>query len=106
MSIFKKKSELDDKINECYLKAERAANADNYDKANFYIARAKELENFKFRQSDQTNKLIELCIAGLSIILPLVSYGHWFKKSLRFEETGSFASTASKNLLQKMNRSK
>ena len=42
----------------------------------------------------------------LGIGLPLVGYGHWFRKGLKFEETGSITSSMMRNLINKFKTKK
>lgn len=45
-------------------------------------------------------------IAVVELVLPLMFYGTWMKRGLKFEETGSFTSTTFKNLLSKFRPTK
>ena len=58
--------------------------------------REKELE------SEEKSKKVEHVLTVASICLPLVTYTTLFCKGLKFEETGSMASSMMKNLLTKL----
>lgn len=58
-------------------------------------------EQFKQRQlSEQIiDRYVKVGTAAAELMLPLVFYGVWMKRGLKFEETGTFTSTTFKNLL-------
>ena len=45
-------------------------------------------------------RIIGYALEGVGIVLPLVFYGKWMKKGLKFEETGTFTSTTFKDLIR------
>lgn len=54
---------------------------------------------------DGKNRMIEQVIGhsldAAGIVLPLIFYGVWMKRGLKFEESGTFTSTTFKGLFQK-----
>lgn len=52
-------------------------------------------------KDQKTDRLVRVGITLVEIGLPLVCYGHWFKKGLKFEETGSITSSMMRNLINK-----
>ena len=62
-------------------------------------ARANE-EQFKQHQlNDQVlDRYVKIGVATAELVLPLVFYGVWMKRGLKFEETGTFTSQTFKNL--------
>lgn len=57
------------------------------------------------KNAERTERYLDRVIRiGLSLVeigLPLVCYGYWFDKGLKFEETGSIASSMMRNLMTK-----
>lgn len=49
---------------------------------------------------------IKLGMDAASIVLPLMFYGHWMNKGMKFEETGTFTSKTFTNFLNRMNPTK
>lgn len=74
---------------------ERQANGDE-------AARANE-EQFKQHQlNDQVlDRYVKIGVATAELVLPLVFYGVWMKRGLKFEETGTFTSQTFKNLFNR-----
>lgn len=65
-------------------------------------ARDRDLELKEAQMEDQkVDRLVRAGIALVEIGLPLVCYGHWFRKGLKFEETGSITSSMMRNLINK-----
>lgn len=58
------------------------------------------------REDQRIGQLIHTGVALVEIGLPLVCYGHWFRKGLKFEETGSITSSMMRNLLNKFKTKK
>ena len=54
----------------------------------------------------KTDRLFRAGIAMLELGVPLVCYGHWFRKGLKFEETGSITSSMMRNLINKFKTKK
>ena len=65
-------------------------------------ARANE-EQFKQHQlNDQVlGRYVKIGVATAELVLPLVFYGVWMKRGLKFEETGTFTSQTFKNLFNR-----
>lgn len=65
-------------------------------------ARANE-EQFKQHQlNDQVlDRYVKIGVATVELVLPLVFYGVWMKRGLKFEETGTFTSQTFKNLFNR-----
>ena len=51
-------------------------------------------------------RLVKIGIAAAELVLPLMFYAVWFRKGLKFEETGSFTSTTFKGLINRFRPSK
>lgn len=65
-------------------------------------ARERDLKLKESQLEDQKiDRLVRAGIAMVEIGLPLVCYGHWFRKGLKFEETGSITSSMMRNLINK-----
>ena len=65
-------------------------------------ARERDLKLKESQLEDQkVDRLMRAGIAMVEIGLPLVCYGHWFRKGLKFEETGSITSSMMRNLINK-----
>ncbi|NCE64146.1 hypothetical protein D1159_05975 [Pseudoflavonifractor sp. 524-17] len=60
-------------------------------------------EQFKRRQlSDQViDRYVKIGLTAADLLLPLVFYGVWMKRGLKFEETGTFTSQTFKNLFNR-----
>lgn len=59
-------------------------------------------EDKQRRFNDQNlDRYLKLGVAAAELILPLMFYGCWMRRGLRFEETGTFTSTTFKNLLSR-----
>lgn len=70
-------------------------------------ARERDLKLKESQLKDQkVDRLIRAGIAMVEIGLPLVCYGHWFGKGLKFEETGSITSSMMRNLINKFKTKK
>ena len=65
-------------------------------------ARANE-EQFKQHQlNDQVlDRYVKIGVSTAELVLPLVFYGVWMKRGLKFEETGTFTSQTFKNLFNR-----
>lgn len=55
---------------------------------------------------ENRRQYIKLGIEAAGVVLPLVFYGVWMSKGLKFEETGTFTSTTFKNLINKFKTGK
>lgn len=66
------------------------------------VARTNE-EQFKQHQlNDQViDRYVKIGVATAELVLPLVFYGIWMKRGLKFEETGTFTSQTFKNLFNR-----
>ena len=65
-------------------------------------ARERDLKLKESQLEDQkVDRLMRAGVAMVEIGLPLVCYGHWFRKGLKFEETGSITSSMMRNLINK-----
>lgn len=70
-------------------------------------ARERDLQLKEAQMEDQkVDRLMRAGIAMVEIGLPLVCYGHWFRKGLKFEETGSITSSMMRNLINKFKTKK
>lgn len=70
-------------------------------------ARERDLKLKEAQMEDQkVDRLMRAGIAMVEIGLPLVCYGHWFRKGLKFEETGSITSSMMRNLINKFKTKK
>lgn len=70
-------------------------------------ARQRDLQLKEAQMEDQkVDRLMRAGIAMVEIGLPLVCYGHWFRKGLKFEETGSITSSMMRNLINKFKTKK
>lgn len=58
------------------------------------------------REEKKVDRMFHAGIALLEIGLPLVCYGNWFRKGLKFEETGSITSSMMRNLINKFRTKK
>ncbi len=60
-------------------------------------------EQFKQRQfNDQViDRYVRIGVAAAELVLPLVFYGVWMKRGLKFEETGTYTSQTFKNLFNR-----
>ena len=56
----------------------------------------------EFKKKDRLMEKIKLGVGVAEVILPLVFYGSWLKKGLKFEETGSITSTTFRNFVSKL----
>ena len=65
-------------------------------------ARANE-EQFKQHQLNNQvlDRYVKIGVATAELVLPLVFYGVWMKRGLKFEETGTFTSQTFKNLFNR-----
>ncbi len=69
--------------------------------------RERDLQLKEAQMEDQkVDRLMRAGIAMVEIGLPLVCYGHWFRKGLKFEETGSITSSMMRNLINKFKTKK
>ena len=75
------------------------------------------IEKFDARENEQLLKkeqfdhdkkmaLIKIGLETMGIVLPLIFYGMWMKRGLKFEETGTFTSTTFRNLFGKFRPTK
>lgn len=70
-------------------------------------ARERDIKLKEVQLEDQkVDRLMRAGIAMVEIGLPLVCYGHWFRKGLKFEETGSITSSMMRNLINKFKTKK
>ena len=53
-------------------------------------------------KSNKVARVVGWVLDVLGIVAPLVSYGAWINKGLKFEESGSFCSTTFRNLIGKI----
>lgn len=61
-----------------------------------------ETEKVKFDGKNRMiDQVIEHSLDAAGIVLPLIFYGVWMKRGLKFEENGTFTSTTFKGLFQK-----
>lgn len=49
-----------------------------------------------------TGRIIDWCLRGSEIVIPLGFYGFWMGACLKFEETGAFSSMVSRTILSKV----
>lgn len=70
-------------------------------------ARERDLKLKESQLKDQKiDRLMRVGVAMMELGLPLVCYGHWFRKGLKFEETGSITSSMMRNLINKFKTKK
>lgn len=70
-------------------------------------ARERDLKLKESQLEDQKiDRLMRVGVAMMELGLPLVCYGHWFRKGLKFEETGSITSSMMRNLINKFKTKK
>lgn len=62
--------------------------------------------NDKQLKEQKKDRYFKLGVEAAGIALPLMFYGAWINKGLKFEETGSFASTTFRGLLGKIKPTK
>ena len=65
------------------------------------VIQAKDEQNKadQLRESKK-DRIVRCVIAGAEIGLPLIFYGFWMAKGLKFEETGTFTSKTFQNLIK------
>ena len=51
-------------------------------------------ESLNGTSEQKKERLVKIGIAAAELVLPLMFYAVWFRKGLKFEETGSFTSTS------------
>ena len=65
-------------------------------------ARANEEQLKQHQLNDQViDRYVRIGVATAELVLPLVFYGVWMKRGLKFEETGTFTSQTFKNLFNR-----
>jgi hypothetical protein len=65
-------------------------------------ARANEEQLKQHQLSDQViDRYVRIGVATAELVLPLVFYGVWMSRGLKFEETGTFTSQTFKNLFNR-----
>ena len=65
-------------------------------------ARANEEKLKQHQFNDQViDRYVRIGVATAELVLPLVFYGVWMKRGLKFEETGTFTSQTFKNLFNR-----
>ena len=65
-------------------------------------ARANEEQLKQHQLNDQVlDRYVKIGVATAELVLPLVFYGVWMKRGLKFEETGTFTSQTFKNLFNR-----
>lgn len=52
------------------------------------------------------DRYVKLGIAAAELVLPLIFYGVWMRKGLKFEETGTFTSTTFKGFINRFKPTK
>ena len=57
-------------------------------------------------KEQKLDRYFKLGVEAAGVALPLIFYGAWINKGLKFEETGSFASTTFRGLLGKIKPTK
>lgn len=65
-------------------------------------------EQFKQRQLKDlaADRYVKIGVAAAELVLPLIFYGVWMKKGLKFEETGTYTSQTFKNLFNRFKPTK
>ena len=58
------------------------------------------------KQKEEKHKWISYGISIFSVVTPLICYGVWYNRGMKFEENGVYTSTWLKNLMSKMKPSK
>lgn len=78
---------------------------DFYSKEHDAELKEKEAE-LKERESNplNMNRIIDVSLRGLEIVVPVIFTGVWMGRCLKFEETGTFTSQVSKNLIPKFRK--
>ena len=70
-------------------------------------ARANEEQLKQHQLNDQAiDRYVKIGVATAELVLPLVFYGIWMKRGLKFEETGTFTSQTFKNLFNRFKPTK
>lgn len=60
----------------------------------------------KDRKDQKIDRMVKYGLETANIVLPLIFYGVWMKRGLRFEENGTFTSTTFRGLFQKFKPTK
>lgn len=60
----------------------------------------------KDRKDQKIDRMVKYGLETANIILPLIFYGLWMKRGLKFEENGTFTSTTFRGLFQKFKPTK
>ena len=55
----------------------------------------------QLKQHQLTDRYVRIGVATAELVLPLVFYGVWMSRGLKFEETGTFTSQTFKNLFNR-----
>jgi hypothetical protein len=65
-------------------------------------------DNLKREQMDKDtwNQYLKIGVEVAGVVLPLIFYGAWMKKGLKFEETGTYTSTTFKGLFNRFKPTK
>lgn len=63
-------------------------------------------ESLNGHSEQKKERLVKIGIAAAELVLPLMFYGFWLRKGLKFEETGSFTSTTFRGLINRFKPSK
>lgn len=63
-------------------------------------------EGLNGHSEQKKERLVKIGIAAAELVLPLMFYGFWLRKGLKFEETGSFTSTTFRGLINRFKPSK
>lgn len=62
----------------------------------------KALEEEKIKEA-KIDRYCRIGVTLVSVTLPLMVYGHWYKRGLKFEETGTLTSTTLRGVISKFN---
>ena len=60
-----------------------------------------ETQRKEIQKEQKTERYVRIGIAAAELIVPLIFYGLWMRKGLKFEETGSFTSTTFRGLINR-----
>lgn len=63
---------------------------------------AKALEEEKIKEA-KIDRYCRIGVTLVSVALPLMVYGHWYKRGLKFEETGTLTSATLRGVISKFN---
>lgn len=79
-------------------------------KQQFELDKETQTKDFQLKDNlekdSKVDRYVKVGVEVAGIVLPLVAYGMWYNRGLKFEETGTFTSSMIKNLLGKFKPTK